>query len=140
MARVTVEDCILKVSNRFELVLMASQRARVISAGGTLTLERDNDKNPVVALREIAEETLELTELQDGLVRSYQKTVLQDDNDNDTLEMIEAEESSYESMIEGLRSEIAANEDDDSDDMLGDDEDGIDDLEMDIEADMVELN
>ena len=60
MARVTVEDCVLKVSNRFQLVMMAAQRSRVLSVGGELTVERDNDKNPVVALREIAEETIPL--------------------------------------------------------------------------------
>ena len=64
MARVTVEDCVLKVPNRFELVLLASQRARNISRGEQLTIDRDNDKNPVVALREIAEETLALPDLE----------------------------------------------------------------------------
>ena len=60
MARVTVEDCILKISNRFQLVMMAAQRSRELSVGDELTVERDNDKNPVVALREIADETIEL--------------------------------------------------------------------------------
>ena len=68
MARVTVEDCIEIVSNRFDLVLMASQRARAISAGAPLTVDRDNDKNPVVALREIAETTVEIDALEDSLI------------------------------------------------------------------------
>ena len=75
MARVTVEDCVLKVPNRFELVLLAAQRAREITAGGPLTLDRDDDKNPVVALREIAEETIALDHLRGSVVRGMQKHV-----------------------------------------------------------------
>jgi DNA-directed RNA polymerase subunit omega len=75
MARVTVEDCVLKVPNRFELVLLAAQRAREITAGGPLTLDRDDDKNPVVALREIAEETISLDHLKGSVVRGMQKLV-----------------------------------------------------------------
>jgi len=75
MARVTVEDCVVKVPNRFELVLVASQRAREITAGAPLTLDRDDDKNPVVALREIADETVPLDRLQDQLIRGMQKHV-----------------------------------------------------------------
>ena len=75
MARVTVEDCVVKVPNRFELVLLAAQRAREITSGAPLTLERDDDKNPVIALREIADETIALDHLQDSLVRGMQKHV-----------------------------------------------------------------
>jgi DNA-directed RNA polymerase subunit omega len=75
MARVTVEDCVVKVPNRFELVLLAAQRARNLGAGAPLSLDRDNDKNPVVALREIAEGTVELVELESGLIRGLQKVV-----------------------------------------------------------------
>lgn len=75
MARVTVEDCVLKVPNRFELVLLAAQRSRNLGAGAPLSLDRDNDKNPVVALREIAEGTVELSELESGLIRGLQKVV-----------------------------------------------------------------
>jgi len=75
MARVTVEDCIDKVDNRFELVLLASHRARQIAQGVTETVERDNDKNPVVALREIAEGTLSVADLKEGLIHSLQKHV-----------------------------------------------------------------
>ena len=75
MARVTVEDCVVKVPNRFELVLLAGQRAREITAGAPLSVERDDDKNPVVALREIADSTVALDHLRDSLVRGMQKHV-----------------------------------------------------------------
>ena len=75
MARVTVEDCVLKVPNRFDLVLLAAQRAREIASGAPLTLDRDDDKNPVVALREIADETILLDHLHDSLVRGMQKHI-----------------------------------------------------------------
>ena len=75
MARVTVEDCIDKVDNRFELVLLASHRARMISSGAQLTIDRDNDKNPVVALREIADETISPEDLKEDLIHSMQKYV-----------------------------------------------------------------
>jgi DNA-directed RNA polymerase subunit omega len=75
MARVTVEDCVVKVPNRFDLVLLAAQRAREITSGAPLTLDRDDDKNPVVALREIADETVALEHLRDSLVRGMQKHV-----------------------------------------------------------------
>jgi DNA-directed RNA polymerase subunit omega len=75
MARVTVEDCIDKVENRFDLVLLASHRARMISSGAPITVERDNDKNPVVALREIAETTVSPADLKEELVHSLQKYV-----------------------------------------------------------------
>lgn len=73
MARVTVEDCILRVPNRFDLVMLAAQRARNISRGEQLTLDRDNDKNPVVALREIADDTIELAKLESDLIKAQQR-------------------------------------------------------------------
>ncbi len=79
MARVTVEDCIEIVPNRFDLVLMAAHRARNISAGAALTVERDNDKTPVVALRELAEQTLNLDDLRESLVMNLQRVILDDD-------------------------------------------------------------
>ena len=79
MARVTVEDCVVKVPNRFELVLLAAQRAREITSGAPLSLDRDDDKNPVVALREIADETIQLDHLQEVLVRGMQKHVEMDE-------------------------------------------------------------
>lgn len=75
MARVTVEDCIDKVENRFELVLLASHRARMISSGSPITIDRDNDKNPVVALREIADVTIATGDLKEDLIHSLQKYV-----------------------------------------------------------------
>jgi DNA-directed RNA polymerase subunit omega len=79
MARVTVEDCVLKVPNRFELVLLAAQRAREVTSGAPLTVDRDDDKNPVVALREIADDTIQLTHLKDSLVRGMQKHIEMDE-------------------------------------------------------------
>jgi len=79
MARVTVEDCIEIIPDRFDLVLMASHRARNISAGAALTVERDNDKTPVVALRELAEETLGLDDLRESLVIGLQRVIMDDD-------------------------------------------------------------
>lgn len=83
MARVTVEDCIDKVDNRFDLVLLASHRARQLSQGEALTVDRDNDKNPVVALREIADETLSPGDLKEALIHSLQKHVEVDEPEAD---------------------------------------------------------
>jgi DNA-directed RNA polymerase subunit omega len=83
MARVTVEDCVDKVPNRFDLVLLAAQRAREISGGAELTIERDRDKNPVVALREIAEETVRPRELQEAAVVNLQKILPDDEDETD---------------------------------------------------------
>ncbi len=84
MARVTVEDCVVKVPNRFELVLLAAQRAREITSGAPLSVDRDDDKNPVVALREIADETVALDHLKDSLVRGMQKHVEMDEPEEET--------------------------------------------------------
>jgi DNA-directed RNA polymerase subunit omega len=83
MARVTVEDCVLKVPNRFELVLLAAQRARDVASGSQLSLDRDNDKNPVVALREIAAESIGLDNLQNALIKGMQKHVEVDEPEED---------------------------------------------------------
>jgi len=85
MARVTVEDCVDKISNRFDLVLMAAQRARQISGGADLTIDRDRDKNPVVALREIAEETVLPDELHEALVSSLQRVRVDDEDAPDEI-------------------------------------------------------
>ncbi|OPB31891.1 DNA-directed RNA polymerase subunit omega [Bartonella sp. AR 15-3] len=87
MARVTVEDCIDKVDNRFELVLLAGHRARQISQGAQITIDRDNDKNPVVALREIADKTLSPADLKEDLIHSLQKHVEVDEPEG-TMEFI----------------------------------------------------
>ena len=88
MARVTVEDCIDKVENRFELVLLASHRARQISQGAQITVDRDNDKNPVVALREIADEMLAPDDLKEDLIHSLQKHVEVDEPEAEGQELI----------------------------------------------------
>ena len=92
MARVTVEDCIDKVLNRFELVMVASQRARKIGSGSPITLDRDNDKNPVVALREIAEETIDVSELKEDLIRNNQRVIALDDDGEDVIDMMDGEQ------------------------------------------------
>ncbi len=89
MARVTVEDCIDKVDNRFELVLLAGHRARQIAQGAAITVARDNDKNPVVALREIADETLSPDDLKEDLIHSLQKHVEVDEPESDGAELID---------------------------------------------------
>ena len=85
MARVTVEDCVDKIPNRFDLVLLAAQRAREISGGAELTIDRDRDKNPVVALREIAEETVRPKELQESVVIGLQKILPEDEDEADEI-------------------------------------------------------
>jgi DNA-directed RNA polymerase subunit omega len=85
MARITVEDCVTRVPNRFELVMLAAQRARDVSAGAPLTVERDNDKNPVVALREIADDTVELDHLRYELIHGLRRHVEVDDQPDDEL-------------------------------------------------------
>jgi len=85
MARVTVEDCVDKVPNRFDLVLLAAQRAREISGGSELTIDRDRDKNPVVALREIAEQTVRPKDLNESLVTGLQKILPDDEDDADEI-------------------------------------------------------
>lgn len=120
MARVTVEDCILKEPNRFRLVMMAAHRARMISVNSDLTVERDNDKNPVVALREIAEETIELDGLQESMIAT-----LQDYSDPD--EPVE-EESEFDRAVTPLGTPVLLPEEEDDamvsfhDDALSDDE------------------
>jgi DNA-directed RNA polymerase subunit omega len=90
MARVTVEDCIDKVENRFDLVLLASHRARMISSGAPITVDRDNDKNPVVALREIADETVSPGDLKEDLIHSLQKYVEVDEPESEAVPLIGA--------------------------------------------------
>ena len=80
MARVTVEDCVDKIPNRFDLVLLAAQRARQISGGADLTIDRDRDKNPVVALREIAEQTVKPRDLEEALISGLQRVQMDDDD------------------------------------------------------------
>lgn len=93
MARVTVEDCVDKVPNRFELVMLASHRAREISAGAAITVDRDNDKNPVVSLREIAEETQTSDELRERLIESNQHQIEVDEPEEDSMALLMGAES-----------------------------------------------
>jgi len=104
MARVTVEDCVEKIPNRFELVLLAAQRARNLSRGEELTLDRDNDKNPVVALREIADETIELVKLEQDLISSLSRTAEPEPADEEVLDLIPTDQNIF-----GLQ-DIAAEE------------------------------
>jgi DNA-directed RNA polymerase subunit omega len=90
MARVTVEDCVDKVPNRFDLVLLSAQRARQISAGSELTIDRDRDKNPVVALREIAEETVKPKQLQEALIGNLQRVQIDEDDAPDEVGSLSA--------------------------------------------------
>lgn len=90
MARVTVEDCVDKVPNRFELVMLAAHRAREIAAGAPLTVDRDNDKNPVVALREIAEETQSAEVLRERMIESYQTQIEVDEPEEDQMALMMA--------------------------------------------------
>ena len=115
MARVTVEDCVEKVENRFDLVMMAAQRSRNIAAGAPLTVDADNDKNHVIALREIADSTIDLPELEEQLIQSMQRHVEIDEPEEDEIDML-----SIQQELQGDPSETpaaaASSEDDDSDD------------------------
>jgi len=132
MARVTVEDCVLKVPNRFDLVLLAAHRSRGISAGAPLTVDRDNDKNPVVALREVADETIGILDIEESLLRSLQRHVeIDEPEEEDTLELMagaimageDADPAQY--LKEGELVEQSA-EDEDSGLSMGDVEDAAD--------------
>ena len=142
MARVTVEDCIDKVENRYELVLVAAQRAKDIAAGSMITVDRDNDKNSVVALREIAEEHVDIADLQRSLVQGQQKLVEIQEPEDEEVEIIAAEKELSE--LQQFSSDMISDEDlnntmqihggDDDDDGLDLDSDG-DDIDFDDNAD-----
>lgn len=129
MARVTVEDCIEKVSNRFELVMLAAQRARKIGSGAALLLDRDNDKNPVVALREIAEDKLAPVDLKEELIKSNQRVIEMDDT-ADVIDTAESEEQwsaiAAQRAAQGME-EFANIDDSDEEDDFGD-EPGLGDM------------
>lgn len=118
MARVTVEDCVLKVPNRFELVMMAAQRARRIGSGAALTVDRDNDKNPVVSLREIAEDTVQTEDLKEDLVRSHQRVFHVEEDKDDVIEEMQGEEE-WNALVakanEGGADDMGSFDDDDDD-------------------------
>lgn len=138
MARVTVEDCILNVPNRFELVLLSAKRAREISAGSPLTVIRDNDKNPVIALREISENSVDIGALRENLIKNFQRHIFVENHeselDDETQESIDAlsewdEEISAISINEGDESDYVGADEDDSNDL--EDEDASDDEDSD---------
>ncbi|WP_368345444.1 DNA-directed RNA polymerase subunit omega [Pelagovum sp. HNIBRBA483] len=93
MARVTVEDCVDKVPNRFELVMLAAHRAREIASGSPVTVDRDNDKNPVVSLREIADETQQAGDLRERMIESYQSQIEVDEPEEDAMALLMGQES-----------------------------------------------
>lgn len=125
MARVTVEDCVMRVPNRFDLVLVAAQRARSIGAGATLTVDRDNDKNPVIALREIADGTVDLRELENNLVRGLQKTADFDEPEGEDMDLL-----SIQTDILAEQGEPEPNEEVESGDLQIEEEDIAEDFEQ----------
>ena len=112
MARVTVEDCVLKVPNRFKLVMMAAQRSRELSVGGELTVDRDNDKNPVVALREIADETVPLAELETSIIEALQRNIDVDELVEEEDDMFQVSEALTElaGLVDGVSAGVASDE------------------------------
>ena len=115
MARVTVEDCVERIPNRFELVMLAAKRSREIASGSSLTVERDNDKNPVVALREIADETVPLDDLREELVRGLQKHIEVDEpEEDDEIEMMTAASLANEVGMEAAAAGVGADTSDNS--------------------------
>ena len=137
MARVTVEDCVLKVPNRFELVVLAAQRARDVAAGAPLSVERDNDKDPVVALREIADETVDLNTLRNSLVKGLQKTVESDEPEEEIVDFLASEQELLRDRgpgEEGGEELSLAEEDEASED--GDDEPSVIDADEDVPEDI----
>ena len=110
MARVTVEDCVVQIPNRFELVMVAAQRAREIASGASITLDRDNDKNPVVALREIADVTINLDGLRESLVKGLQRQVEVDEPEEEVLEVMADEQALAQAMMAGAAQAAEAEE------------------------------
>lgn len=137
MARVTVEDCIDKIPNRYDLVLVAAQRAKDISSGSPIQVDRDNDKNSVVALREISENRVSIEDLQRSLVMGQQKFVEVEEPEDEEIEIISAEKE-----LAALESQFSSDMISDEDlnntmQIHGDDED--DDLDLDSEADDIDF-
>jgi DNA-directed RNA polymerase subunit omega len=128
MARVTVEDCVQKIPNRFELVLVAAQRARNLSRGEELTIDRDDDKNPVVALREIAEETISVEKLEQDLIKSLSRAPEPEPADEEVLDLIPTDQNIF-----GLQ-DVAAEEE--AQTLPVEEESPPDDIEAAIEAEL----
>lgn len=126
MARVTVEDCIDKVTNRFELVLLSAQRARKIGSGAALLVDRDNDKNTVVSLREIAEEKVAVDDLKEELVKSHQRVIAYDDDEAD-IDLMDGE-MEWSAMAARPKEESLYGDDDIDEDEDFEDEPSLEDL------------
>lgn len=105
MARVTVEDCVDKVPNRFDLVMLAAHRAKELATGAPLTIDRDNDKNPVVALREIAEETLTPDDLEESLIRSFQRHIEVDEPEDDAMAQLMGAAAEVDAPVDDISEE-----------------------------------
>jgi DNA-directed RNA polymerase subunit omega len=121
MARVTVEDCIVQIPNRFELVMLSAHRGRALASGAELKIERDRDKNPVVALREIAEQKLDLPGLEESLVKSLQKRIEPDQPEEEVVELMTGEQQNWinaadeaEDAAEDAEGEIEEGEDEEA--------------------------
>ena len=134
MARVTVEDCVLQIPNRFELVMLAAQRSRDLTGGAPLSVDRDNDKNPVVALREIADTTLDLEVLKNALIKGLQKVAEADEPEEEIVDFLATEQD--------LARDAAAAEDVREDALsLAEDEDDEEELvEEPADQDLIEDN
>ena len=129
MARVTVEDCIKKIPNRFDLVVAAAQRSREISNGVSIEIDRDNDKNPVVSLREIACEAIDAESLQERFIRSMQKNLIKEDNSIEEEASLEEEFAAY---LNETKNEAVSDQDLDFNHNKNDDENSFVDISDDL--------
>jgi DNA-directed RNA polymerase subunit omega len=143
MARDTVEDCIDKVKNRFDLVMVAAQRARQLAAGAPITIDRDRDKNPVVALREIAAETVSVKDLEEALITEMQKHLPGDEPEEELMELLEEEQNvAGREQVESEVAEMAI----DGEEIITEEAEGIEaeaseeDLDAEFEAEMENLS
>lgn len=122
MARVTVEDCVLQIPNRFELVMLSAHRARALASGAELYVERDRDKNPVVALREIAETKLDLGGLEESLIKGLQKRIEPEQPEEEVVELMAGEQQNWIGTMDDAEGAEEESEDED----VADDESGVD--------------
>ena len=139
MARVTVEDCIDKLPNRYELVLVAAQRAKDISAGSMITVDRDNDKNSVVALREISENRVSIEDLQESLVKNQQKLVEIQEPEDEEVEIISAEKE-LAALDSQFSSDMISDEDLNNVMQIHDGSDDDDNLDLDADVDDIDFD
>ncbi len=107
MARVTVEDCVLKVPNRFELIMAASQRAREIGSGAEIMVDKDNDKNPVIALREIADTDISIENLTESLIKNHQKVIEIEEDEEEVIDIMEGENEWAAAAAEAVEADVA---------------------------------